>query len=156
MNSTIFRKKIAITIPVPSVSSLCHSCLCLPVLWCKTDRGGWMLSLAAQNWLKSWACIPHGRRLLRYVLTESQMYFFNYFGEKSLLPKQKSLAIIQEIIFCRHCACLYHQKFCLCKTISIQAFSLTTWWGERGQTGVQKEQRWVSKELCDVQKHNFC
>lgn len=77
--------------------------------------------------------------------------FLTVLEKKFWLPKWKLLAIIQEIICCRPCACLHHQKFCLCKHSHWQHD------GEKEDRQVsKKEQRWVNKGLCEMLNHNFC
>lgn len=76
INTSTFRNKITITIPVPSVPFMCHSCPWLPVLWWKADREGHVPPLAAQNCLNGWTSIPLERTLLTIRVSRVWNVFF--------------------------------------------------------------------------------
>lgn len=89
INTHILRNKITVSILVPSVPSMCHSCPWLPVLCWKADREGHVLPLAAQNWLNGWTCIPQERRLLTICVRRISIVFFKLFWSKILAAQMK-------------------------------------------------------------------
>lgn len=153
INTSTFRNKITITIPVPSVPFMSMTACAVVEGW----QGRTCTALSCTKLLKWLDIYSSGKNSFNNTCEPSlKCIFFNCFGAKFWLPKWKSLAVIPKVLFCRPCTCLHHQKFCLCKAISVQAFSLTTWWRERGQTGVEKIAEGVSKGLCDMLKQHFC
>lgn len=90
--------------------------------------------LATQNWLNGWTCIPQERRLLTICVNRISNVFFLLFWNKILAVQMKFLGCHSENNLLP-CAGLHHQKFCLCRTISVQAFSQDE---EKGDKEVSK------------------